>query len=86
LTIYVDVDDDIRLARRIRRDVGTRDKSYEESLKQYLRSAQPMFEKYVLPVQDDVDIVLNNNGTVKDLQDGMDTVAARLKEVSEAGD
>ena len=86
LTIYVDVDDDIRLARRIRRDVGTRDKSYEESLKQYLRSAQPMFEKYVLPVQDDVDIVLNNNGTVKDLQDGIDTVAARLKEVLEAGD
>jgi len=81
LTIYIDVDDDIRLARRLRRDVGKRDKSYEESLKQYLTSAQPMFEKYVLPVQNDVDIVLNNNGTLKDLQDGIDTVAARLKQI-----
>ena len=83
LTIYIDVDDDIRLARRLRRDVGKRDKSYEESLRQYLTSAQPMFEKYVLPVQNDVDIVLNNNGTLKDLQNSIDTVAARLKEVLE---
>lgn len=81
LTIFVEVDADIRLARRLERDIGTRDRSLEESLNQYLISAQPMHDKYVEPGTDEADIIINNNREVEDLEDAIETVSARILEV-----
>ena len=81
LTIFVDVDSDIRLARRLGRDVGERDRSFQESLNQYLSSAQPMYELYVEPGKDEADLIINNNGSEADLQDALETVRARILEV-----
>jgi len=81
LTIFVEVDADIRLARRLERDVGSRDRTYQESLNQYLISAQPMHDKYVEPGKDEADIIINNNREIKDLEDALETVQARVLEV-----
>lgn len=81
LTIFIDVDADIRLARRLTRDVGERDRSYQESLNQYLISAQPMHDKYVEPGKDHADLIINNNGTLEDLEDALETIQARIKEI-----
>ncbi len=81
LTIFIDVEPDIRLARRLTRDVGTRDRTYEDSLNQYLASAQPMYDKYVEPGKDLADIIINNNGTPDQLQDAISTLKARIKEI-----
>ena len=81
LTLFVEVDGDIRLARRLERDVGERDRSFQESLNQYLTSAQPMHDKYVEPGKDEADLIINNNGSRDALQDALETVRARILEV-----
>lgn len=81
LSIFIDVDPDIRLARRLVRDVGERDRTFEESINQYLRSAQPMYDKYVEPGKDEADFVINNDGASEDLIAALDTVKARISEV-----
>lgn len=81
LTIFIDVDNDIRLARRLTRDVGERDRTFQESLNQYLISAQPMHDKYVQPGEDHADLIVNNNRGHEELEDAIETVQARIKEI-----
>jgi len=81
LTIFIDVEPDIRLARRLERDVGTRDRTFEESLNQYLTSAQPMHDKYVEPGKEEADLIINNNRSVEELQDALETIRGRIEEV-----
>lgn len=81
LTIFIDVQPDIRLARRLERDVGTRDRTFEESLNQYLISAQPMHDKYVEPGKEEADLIINNNRSIEELQDALETVRGRINEV-----
>lgn len=81
LTIFIDVEPDIRLARRLERDVGDRDRTFEESLNQYLTSAQPMHDKYVEPGKEEADLIINNNRDLDELQDALATVKARIEEV-----
>lgn len=81
LTIFIDVDSDIRLARRLERDVGTRDATFQESLNQYLTSAQPMHDQYVEPGKEEADLIINNNRGIEDLQDALEAVRARIEEV-----
>lgn len=81
LTIFIDVDDDIRLARRLTRDVGQRERTFQESLNQYLISAQPMHDKYVQPGKDYADIIINNNRDYQELEDALETLKARVKEI-----
>jgi len=81
LSIFIDLDADIRLARRLKRDVGERDRTFEESINQYLISAQPMYDKYVEPGKDEADMIIRNEGTFEDLSAALDTVKARVADV-----
>jgi len=81
LTIFIEIDADLRLARRLERDVGERDRTFRESINQYLTSAQPMHDKYVEPGKDEADLIINNNRDYKELEDALETVQARIKEV-----
>ena len=60
-SIYVDADDDIRLLRRIIRDVITRGRTIESVGKQYLESVKPMHKKYVEPCREIADFIYINN-------------------------
>lgn len=81
LTIFIEIDADLRLARRLTRDVGERDRTFRESINQYLISAQPMHDKYVEPGKDEADLIINNNRDKEELEDALETVQARIKEI-----
>jgi uridine kinase len=49
ISVFIEVPDDIRLVRRVRRDCTERRVELEETLKIYERSVRPMHAKYVEP-------------------------------------
>ena len=62
IKIFVDTDADIRICRRIKRDVNKRGRSLESVIKQYQETVKPMHEKYVEPSKKYADIVVPEGG------------------------
>lgn len=62
LKIFVDTDADIRLGRRIVRDIQERGRTLEFSLNQYLTMSKPMHEAFVEPSKRYVDIIIPEGG------------------------
>ena len=62
IKVYVDTDADVRLIRRIRRDVTERDRSLESILDQYENSVRPMQLQFVEPTKRYADIILPEGG------------------------
>ena len=62
IRIFVDTDADIRLCRRIKRDVNKRGRSMESVLEQYQATVKPMHEKYVEPSKKYAHIVVPEGG------------------------
>ena len=62
IKIYVDTDADVRLCRRIKRDVNKRGRSLESVLTQYQQTVKPMHEKYVEPSKKYADLVVPEGG------------------------
>ncbi len=60
--IFVDTDADIRICRRIRRDVRKRGRSLESVIEQYRNTVKPMHEKYVEPSKKYAHIVVPEGG------------------------
>jgi uridine kinase len=62
IKVYVDTDDDVRLIRRIRRDVTERGRSLESILDQYENSVRPMQLQFVEPTKRYADIIIPEGG------------------------
>ncbi len=62
LKIYVDTDADIRLLRRISRDIKERDRTFDSVKNQYLRTVKPMHQKFVEPSKYQADIIIPHGG------------------------
>jgi len=62
IKIYVDAADDIRLMRRIRRDLQERDRSIESILHQYDRTVRPMHLEFVEPSKRKADVIIPRGG------------------------
>jgi len=62
LKIYIDTDADIRLLRRINRDIKNRGRTFESVKEQYLSTVKPMHEKFVEPTKYKADIIIPNGG------------------------
>ena len=62
IKIFVDTDADIRLCRRVKRDVNKRGRSLESVLEQYQTTVKPMHEKYVEPSKKYADLVVPEGG------------------------
>ena len=60
--IFVDADADVRLIRRIRRDMAKRGRPLEEILEQYLTTVQPMHLQFVEPSKRYADIIVPRGG------------------------
>ncbi|MCQ2585669.1 MAG: uridine kinase [Treponema sp.] len=60
IKIFVDVDADVRIIRRIIRDVQERGRSIESVTKQYLETVKPMHELYIEPTKQFADIIMND--------------------------
>ena len=62
IRIFVDTDADIRLCRRIKRDVTKRGRSLESVINQYKTTVKPMHEKHVEPSKKYADLVVPEGG------------------------
>ena len=62
IRLFVDTDADVRLCRRIKRDVNKRGRTLESVLLQYQTTVKPMHEKYVEPSKKYANLVIPEGG------------------------
>lgn len=62
IKIFVDTDADVRILRRIVRDVRDRGRSLESVVNQYLNTVKPMHEQFVEPSKRKADIIIPEGG------------------------
>ncbi|MBE6946930.1 MAG: uridine kinase [Ruminococcaceae bacterium] len=62
IRLFVDTDADVRLCRRIKRDVHKRGRSLDSVLHQYQETVKPMHEKYVEPSKKYANVVIPEGG------------------------
>ena len=60
--VFVDADADIRLIRRIRRDMNKRGRPLDEILDQYVTTVQPMHLQFVEPTKRYADVIVPRGG------------------------
>jgi uridine kinase len=61
LKIFVEAEEHVKLARRLRRDHAERGYSIEEILRDYERFVAPMYYRYVEPARHQSDLIIPNN-------------------------
>ncbi len=76
IKIFVDTDADIRLCRRIKRDVTKRGRTLESVIHQYKQTVKPMHEKYVEPSKRFADLVVPEGGKN---QVALDMIEGRIR-------
>ena len=81
IRIFVDTDSDVRLCRRIKRDVNKRGRSLESVLTQYQETVKPMHEMYVEPSKKYANIIVPEGG--KNLV-ALDMITGRIQRHLEA--
>jgi uridine kinase len=61
--VFVDTPDDVRLMRRLRRDIMERGRTFERTLDQYERTIRPMHFEFVEPSKRHADIIIPEGST-----------------------
>ncbi len=79
--IFVDTDPDIRVFRRIRRDVESRGRTFEQVDEQYHRTVRPMHREFVEPSKHWADILIPEGGNN---EVALDLVISKLRAVANA--
>ncbi|MCL2822983.1 MAG: uridine kinase [Polyangiaceae bacterium] len=77
IKLYVDTAADVRLMRRIRRDIEVRGRTFAQIRKQYNESVRPMHEAFVEPSKAHADIIIPEGG--KNIV-AVDLVMARVRQ------
>ncbi|XP_054153881.1 uridine-cytidine kinase-like 1 isoform X2 [Oppia nitens] len=62
MKVFIDTDSDIRLARRMRRDITERGRDLEGVIKQYNQFVKPMFDYYIAPSMIHADLIVPRGG------------------------
>ncbi len=62
LKIFVDVDADVRILRRLRRDVKDRGRTIDGVIDQYLTTVKPMHEQFIEPSKKNADLIIPKGG------------------------
>ncbi len=79
LKIFVDTDADVRILRRIARDIGERSRTLDSVIQQYLETVKPMHEAFVEPTKRYADIILPEGGFN---EAGFDVIMARIRHLA----
>ncbi len=62
IKVYVDTDDDIRIIRRLLRDIKERERSLDSVIEQYLTVVKPMHNEFIEPTKKYADIIIPEGG------------------------
>lgn len=65
IKIYVDTDDDVRIIRRILRDIKERGRTIDSVVNQYLNVVKPMHSQFIEPTKKYADIIIPEGGQNK---------------------
>ena len=76
--IYVDTDPDVRLVRRLRRDIAERGRTMEDVLRQYLETVRPMHLEFVEPSKRWADVIVPEGA---ENRVALEMVAARVEQL-----
>jgi len=78
LKIFVDTAADIRLIRRLRRDVAERGRTAESVIEQYLNTVKPAHERFIEPSKRHADVIIPEGGLNRP---ALDVLLARVREL-----
>lgn len=62
IKLYVDTDDDIRIIRRIKRDMEERGRTLDSVIEQYLTVVKPMYHQFIEPTKRYADVIVPEGG------------------------
>jgi len=62
IKLYVDTPDDIRIIRRIKRDINKRGRTFESVIEQYYNTVRPMHQQFVEPSKKFANIIIPEGG------------------------
>ena len=62
IKIYVDTEDDIRILRRIQRDIKERGRTVDSVIEQYLSTVKPAHDQFIEPYKKYADIIMPEGG------------------------
>ena len=62
IKVFVDTDDDIRIIRRIQRDIKERGRTLDSVIGQYLAPVKPMYHEFVEPTKRYADLIVPEGG------------------------
>ena len=78
IKVYVDTDDDIRIIRRIKRDMESRGRTLDSVIHQYLTVVKPMHQQFIEPTKKFADIIIPEGGQNQVAIDLMTTKIASI--------
>ncbi|KRM97767.1 uridine kinase [Loigolactobacillus rennini] len=62
IKVFVDTDDDVRVIRRIQRDIRERGRTLDNVIDQYLTTVKPMYHQFVEPTKRYADLIVPEGG------------------------
>ena len=77
IKIFIDTDDDVRMLRRIERDIRERSRDFQNIKEQYLTTVKPMHDAFVAPSKKYADVIFPEGGHN---QVAMSLILAKLNE------
>ena len=78
IKIFVDTDDDIRIIRRIQRDLEERGRSLQSVIDQYLSTVKPMYHQFIEPTKRYADIIVPDGG---ENQVAIDLLVTKVRDI-----
>ena len=82
IKLFVDTDDDIRIIRRIKRDMEERGRSLDSIIEQYISVVKPMYHQFIEPTKRYADVVIPEGVTNTVAIDLINTKVASILEES----
>ncbi|WP_369948240.1 uridine kinase [Lactococcus ileimucosae] len=58
IKVFVDTDDDVRIIRRIRRDIEERGRTLDSVITQYMTAVKPMYHQFIEPTKRYADVII----------------------------
>jgi uridine kinase len=77
IKVFIDAEADIRLARRLLRDILERGRNPQSVLDQYLKTVRPMHKQFVEPSKNYADIIIH--GKIEKHNTGLDLLVTKIK-------
>jgi uridine kinase len=76
LKVFISSKENLKIIRRILRDLAERNASLEDVLYRYEHHVLPAYERYIGPYRESADVVINNN---RDFEQGLDVVEGFIR-------